>query len=190
MPGRSEANLMTRRSILGALFLALIAAGPAVAAPLQSGIAAYNARNYAAAARIFLPLAERGDPRAQTYLGFMYANGRGLAQSYVQAARWFNLASEQGIPTAQFMLGLMFDKGHGVPQDYVLAYKWINLAVARGNPRERQYWVKIRDAVSSKLTLVQITEGQRWAVEWQAERQYLPAPPPIFLPYSYIIPFY
>jgi uncharacterized protein len=180
---------MTKRMILGALVLALVSVGPAIARPLQAGVAAYNARDYATAARIFLPLAERGDARAQTYIGFMYANGRGLALSYVQAARWFNLASEQGIPTAQFMLGLMFDKGHGVPQDYVLAYKWINLAVARATPRERQYWIRIRDAVGSKLTLDQITLGQRWAVEWQAERQWLPAPPPIYLPYSYAPPY-
>jgi uncharacterized protein len=157
---------MRKLLLSSALVFALIAAGPAAAGPLQAGVAAYNARDYTAAARLLLPLAENGNAKAQTYVGFMFANGRGLPQNYVAAARWYRLASEQGVPVAQFMLGLMYDKGHGVPQDYVLAYKWLNVAVARATPGERAYWVRIRDAVASKLTLVQRTAGQDLASEW------------------------
>jgi len=60
----------------------------------------------------------------------------------------------------------MYDKGHGVPQDYVLAYKWLNVATARATPAEREYWVRIRDAIASKLSLVQRTAGQDLASEW------------------------
>jgi hypothetical protein len=69
------------------------------------------------------------------------------------------------------MLGLMYDKGQGVPQDYVEAYKWLDLAVGRANGRMREDWVRIRDAVASKLSLVQITEGQRLAIEWRPVRE-------------------
>jgi uncharacterized protein len=157
---------MRKLVLLGAFLCALVAAGPAAAGPLQAGIAAYNAHDYPAAARLLLPLAQHGNPMAQTYVGFMFQNGRGLPQNYVAAADWYRAASEQGVPVAQFQLGLMYDKGHGVPQDYVLAYKWLNVATARATPREREYWVRIRDAVASKLTLIQRTAGQDLASKW------------------------
>ena len=157
---------MRKLVLLSALFFALAAAAPAAAGPLQAGIAAYNAHDYPTAARLLLPLAQHGNAMAQTYVGFMFANGRGLPQNYVAAAHWYRAASEQGVSVAQFNLGLMYDKGHGVPQDYVLAYKWLNIATARATPVERDYWVRIRDAVGTKLSLIQRTAGQDLASEW------------------------
>jgi TPR repeat protein len=168
---------MSKRLVLSALVLALVSAALAAAGPLQPGIAAYNTHNYPAAARLLLPLAEHGNARAQTYVGFMYANGRGLPQDYIAAPRWYRYASEQGVAVAQFALGLMYDKGHGAPQDYVLAHKWLNLAVAEASPGERDYWVRIRDAVASKLTLVERTAGQRLAAEWYMARDRRPHGP-------------
>ena len=157
---------MWKRVWSSALLFVLLAVHPATAGPVQAGIAAYNAHDFQTAARLLLPLAQHGNPQAQTYVGFMFHNGRGLPQNYVAAADWYRLASEQGVPVAQFNLGLMYDKGHGVPQDYVLAYKWLNVATARATPAERAYWVRIRDAVSTKLSLVQRTAGQDLASEW------------------------
>jgi hypothetical protein len=157
---------MCKRVWLSALFLVLLAIREAAAGPAQAGVAAYNAHDYPTAARLLLPLAQHGNPEAQTYVGFMFQNGRGLPQNYVAAAHWYRAASEQGVPVAQFMLGLMYDKGHGLPQDYVLAYKWLNIATARATPREREYWVRIRNAVATKLTLVQRTAGQDLASDW------------------------
>jgi hypothetical protein len=157
---------MRKLVLSSALLFALVGGGPAAAGPLQAGIAAYNRHDYPTAARLLLPLAQHGNPMAQTYVGFMFANGRGLPQNYVAAADWYRAASEQGVPVAQFQLGMMYDKGHGVPQDYVLAYKWLNVATARATPREREYWVRIRDAVASKLTLVERTAGQDLASKW------------------------
>jgi uncharacterized protein len=160
---------MVSRIVLCAV-LALAASGPAMAAPPRDGIAAFRRQDYATAIAIFGPLAERGDARAQAYLGLMYANGYGVAQNYIVAANWLRLASEQGVPIAQYWLGLMYDKGQGVPQDFVLAYKWLDLAVAGASGREREDWVRIRDAIASKLSLVQRTKAQALAVEWQALR--------------------
>jgi hypothetical protein len=161
---------MIARIAFGACILALVAVGPAEAGASQDGIAALSRHDYVAAVRIFRPMAERGDARAQTYLGYMYANGYGVPQNYIVSARWYAVASERGDATAQYLLGLMYDKGHGVPQDYVEAYKWLNLAVAGARGRDRRDWVRIRDAIASKLTLAQITKGQELAVEWQATR--------------------
>jgi uncharacterized protein len=163
---QERTDVMCKRVWLSALLLVLVAIRPVAARPAQAGIAAYNAHDYPTAARLLLPLAQRGDPMAQTYAGFMFANGRGLPQNYVAAATWYRAASEQGVPVAQFMLGLAYDKGQGVPQDYVLAYKWLNVATARATPREREYWIRMRDAVGQKLTLVERTAGQDLASKW------------------------
>lgn len=157
------------RIVVAALLLAL-ALGPAQAASFRAGVAALGRHNDVAAAQIIIPLAERGDARAQTVLGFMFANGRGVPQNYIESATWYRRASEQGDATAQYMLGLMYDSGHGVPQDYVLAYKWLNLAVAHAAGRERLDWVRIRDAVATKLSLAELTVAQRLALEWQPAR--------------------
>jgi hypothetical protein len=162
---------MMVRTILGASLLGLVAITPATAASFQSGMAAFHRNDYAAAVRTLLPLAESGDARAQAILGYMFATGRGVPQSYVEAAGWYRRASEQGHPTAQYMLGLLYDKGQGVPQDYVEAYKWLDLAVGRASGRTRDDWGRIRDAVASKLSFVQITEGQRLALEWRPVRE-------------------
>jgi hypothetical protein len=158
---------MMLRTILGAILLALVAIIPAAAGSFQNGMAAFHRDDYLAAARIFGPLAEAGDARAQAILGYMYAAGRGVPQNYIEAAGWYRRAGEQGHATAQYMLGLMYDKGQGVPQDYVEAYKWLDLAVGRASGRMRDDWVRIRDAVASKLSLMQVTEGQRRALEWR-----------------------
>ena len=86
--------------------------------------------DYDRAARVLMPLAERGNARAQSMLGFMYATGQGVPQSYDAASYWYRLAAEQGDITAQYLLGLAYDKGQGVPLDEVAAYKWLNLAAS------------------------------------------------------------
>ena len=162
---------MTARAIFGATLLAVVAITSATAGTFQSGMAAFSRDDYVAAVRTFWPLADAGDARAQAILGYMFANGRGVPQNYIEAASWYRRASEQGHATAQYMLGLMYDKGQGVPQDYVEAYKWLDLAVARASGRMREDWGRIRDAVASKLSLVQVTEGQRLAIEWRPVRE-------------------
>ena len=96
----------------------------------------------------------------------MFENGYGAPQVYVTAADLYNQAAIRGNPFGQGMLGLMYDKGHGVPQDFVLAYKWLNLAAARSPKRERDFFLRLRNAVASKMSPEQIAEGQRLAMAW------------------------
>jgi hypothetical protein len=120
----------------------------------------------AAAARRIIPLAQRGDGHAQAVLGFMYANGRGVPQSYDVAVDWYLKAASQGDPTGQFLLGLMYDKGFGVTQNVIFAYKWLDLAAAHAPRQNREYYLRIRDAVASKMTRGQLDIGQQLAVEF------------------------
>jgi uncharacterized protein len=161
---------MAGRRLLLATVLTLAAICPATAGSALDGVAAFRRQDYATAIAVLGPLAERGNPTAQTYLGFMYANGYGLPQNYIEAANWLRLASERGNAEAQYLLGLMYNKGQGVPQDYVEAYKWLDLAVAQANGRRRDDWNRIRNAVASKLSLAQRTRAQALALTWQALR--------------------
>jgi TPR repeat protein len=138
---------------------------------LSAGIAAYHRQAYVLAASIFQPLAEKGYAKAETYLGFMYAHGWGVPQNYEIAAHWYDEAARRGEALAQYMLGLSYDKGQGVPQDYVIAYVWLSLAVAHASPKDREYWMRIRDAVSSKLSLSELTYAQHLATDWDLARK-------------------
>ena len=150
------------------LLLALGLSEPVLAGPLEDARAAYRKQDYTTALRLFRPLADQGDARAQIHLGVMYDNGQGVPQDYVQAVKWYRLAADQGDAGAQTLLGFMYNLGRGVQQDYVEAHKWFNLAaasVSSGDTRERA--VKNRDRVAGMMTPAQIAEAQKRASAWQ-----------------------
>jgi len=150
----------------------VLQASIAQADPLARAGAAYARGDYVQAVDVLTPLALRGNARAQALLGFMFENGYGAPQVYVVAADLYAQASIRGNPFGQAMLGLMYDKGHGVPQDFVLAYKWLDLAAAGASKRERDYFIRLRNAVASKMATRQIAEGQRLAAQWAVEARY------------------
>jgi TPR repeat protein len=160
-----------RSSVKSVWFAALLAgvtaALPAKSDALRQGKAAFSRGNYVAAARLLTPVARQGNPRAQAMLGFMYENGLGAPQAYDAAVELYSRAAERGDPSAQYLLGLMYDKGHGVERNEVLSYKWLNLAAAAAPVHDRPNYLKIRNAVASKMSLNQIVEGQWLALNWQ-----------------------
>jgi len=152
------------------LALALLGlAVPAEAARLGEG--AYRSGNYPRAVKSVGPAAERGNARAQAYLGFMYQYGRGVPQNYDLAYYWYRRGAEQGNPLAQHMLGLVYDKGQGTPTDHVLAHMWLNLAAAATKGVEHEDNVRLRNAVASKMSLGQLADAQALAVNWVPKRE-------------------
>jgi TPR repeat protein len=131
---------------------------------------AYERGDYAHTVHVLSPLALRGNPRAQALLGFMYENGFGVPQAYDAAADLYQKAAVQGDAFAQARLGLIYDKGHGVLQNVVLSYKWLDLAVAHAPKHQRDYYLRLRNAVASKMSPEQILEGQRLALNWAPRR--------------------
>ncbi len=109
-------------SIALALFLAP-AAQPCWAG-LDTGIDAYNGGDYARAMHDLLPLAEKGDAKAQRYVAAMYADGLGVTQSEVTAAGWYISAANKGDADSQIALSDFYANGRGVPPDPVLAAYW------------------------------------------------------------------
>lgn len=144
---------------------------PACADSLGQATSAYSRGDYVRAVSALSPLAERGNARAQALLGFLYENGFGVPQAYDAAADLYQRAAMQGDPFGQCRLGLIYDKGHGVPQDVILSYKWLDLAAAHAaKRRERDYYLRLRNAVASKMSSDQIVEGQRLALTWIPRR--------------------
>jgi uncharacterized protein len=150
-------------SLVVGVSLALAAFVPAQAAPLDG---AYRTGDFPRAIKRIGPAAERGDPRAQAFLGFMYQYGRGVAQNYALAAYWYRRGAEQGNPTAQHLLGLMFDKGLGVPTNHVAAHVWLSLAASRTKGGDHEDNVRLRDAVAAKMSFGQLYDAQYLAQSW------------------------
>jgi TPR repeat protein len=123
-------------------------------------------RNRVAAGPGLETLARRGDPRAEARLGFAYQYGYGVPQNYVIAVMWYRRAAMRGNATAQYLLGLMYDRGQGVDEDTIVAQKWLILAVANATGRQRDNYVRIRDAVASKMTAEEIVRAQSIADAW------------------------
>jgi uncharacterized protein len=101
----------------------------------EEGFAAYQRGEYRTAYRLWWPLAQRGDVRAQGALGGLYADGRGVPQDYGEAVKWFRRAAAQGLAAAQYALGLLYRNGQGVPQDAGEAVQWFRQAAAQGQPK-------------------------------------------------------
>jgi TPR repeat protein len=88
------------RLIAIATALILPLATPA-SADFDSGLVAFMHGDYPTSVAEFNPAAERGDARAQTFLGTIYSLGLGVSQDTVQGYMWFNLAAAQGNETAR-----------------------------------------------------------------------------------------
>jgi TPR repeat protein len=130
----------------------------------------YAANGYARTVHRPRAMITRESARALGRIGFRYENGFGVPQNYDVAADYYARAAEGGDTFAQSRLGLSYDRGHGVPQNFVLSYKWLDLAAARAPRSERDFYIKLRNAVAQKMSHEQVTEGQELAIEWAASR--------------------
>ena len=120
--------------VIGAM---LSVAPVANAEPLEDGLKAYARGDFAAALKLFQPLAEQGDARAEYYLGAIFDpleeihfEGRGVAPDFKEALKWYRRSADQDNAAAQLCLGDMYHTGQGVTRDEVRAYMWWDLAAS------------------------------------------------------------
>jgi TPR repeat protein len=118
-------------------FILILTLGLALSAPVHADIAAaYYALNHGdfkAAVKEFSRLADTGDARAQSYLGYMYYVGQGVKQDYGQAVRWFRKAAKQGDRDAEYNLAVAYAFGKGVDKDLKTAAQWYRKAAEQGH---------------------------------------------------------
>jgi tetratricopeptide (TPR) repeat protein len=75
------------------------------------GRAAYNAKDYVKAVKLFSKAAEQGHADAQTNLGTCFNNGFGVPKDVAKAAEWFRKAAEQGKAQAKGALKDLKEQG-------------------------------------------------------------------------------
>ena len=113
------------RRALAVLALAAFAHGiGTAAADWETGQAAFERGDAAAALEAWRPLAEAGDARAQAALGSLYIHGQGVPVDHGEALRWTRLAAGQGDVTGQFNMGTILAGSLGVERDYAQAAEW------------------------------------------------------------------
>ena len=91
------------RVAITAVVLSLGLVAPSAAGPLEDGLAAYGRGDYATAIQLLRPFADQGNADAQSRLGLLYANGRGVPQDDAAAANWYQKAADQGNADAQVL---------------------------------------------------------------------------------------
>lgn len=155
------------RSIFSASISLSFLTFAAAASDFQTGLNAYQKKDYAAAVKEWRPLAEKGDAPSQFNLGLMYVDGLGVPQDFNQALTWFERSAQQDYAKAQLNLGAMYAGGKGVKRDYIQAYKWLNVCAAKGE----QKCVVQRDLVAQKLKPKQLAQAQKLASEFTPKQE-------------------
>jgi TPR repeat protein len=82
--------------VVGAMVAPFLGISVAVAGPWEDGMAAYNRGDYMPAIRLFRPLAQQGNPKAQSVLGVMFRRGEGVPRNPARAHMWFSFAAARG----------------------------------------------------------------------------------------------
>lgn len=126
---------MSARSIY--LFLILILLMPAIPAD-GAGLDDADVRLFKAQ----LAMAEKGDSRAQYYLGEMHEQGLGTKQDADEAFKWYTKAAEQGDPMAKRKLAHR--------QEIISPAGTAPVAVAQSDQPRQQEWDRIKAAERDK----------------------------------------
>ena len=106
---------------------------------LDRGLDAYYQGDYATAAALLKPLADKGISRAQFRIAYMHYLGRGYPQNRAEADRIIRAAlpaikkfSTEGRAWAQSDLGSLYEDGLVLPRDYKEAFFWYRAAAEQG----------------------------------------------------------
>jgi TPR repeat protein len=96
--------------------------------------AAYDAKDYDTAYKLFTELADDYDVAAMRNVALMTRDGLGTEKDPDRAEDMMKEAARRGLPTAQYDLGEMLLDGAAGPPDRKAALPWFELAAAAGHP--------------------------------------------------------
>ena len=119
---------------------------------------AFDRSNYATSLKVWLPLAEQGEPAAQTYVGEIFEKGLGISPDYAAAAVWYRRAAEQGLSRAAINLGSLYERGLGVATDKTQALNWYRRAAGL---RDLTFEIATENQAETKILRDEITRLQR-----------------------------
>jgi len=113
-----------------------IFAGESDSSILKKALAAYEARDGLKVIELLTPLAEKGNAKAQYYLGAVLSNSPGLYPG-VQMDKelgwsWIKKSADQGFAEAEFSVGFEYAAGVNQPEDMEAAMVWTQKAAVHG----------------------------------------------------------
>ncbi len=89
---------------------------------------AFDKASFSSVAKMWLPEAQGGNAKAQSYLGELYEKGLNGTPDYDSAAMWYQKAVDQGYTPAMLNLGNLYEQGLGVQQDSTKAINLYRMA--------------------------------------------------------------
>jgi len=110
------------------------AANEVLAKQFRQGVEAYDAKKYARAFELWLPLAQNGDLAAQRNVAHLLRRGLGVEKDLRRARNFYEQSAEFGFVTAQTNLGVMLLAGEGGDEDPQEAAYWLDRAARGGHP--------------------------------------------------------
>jgi TPR repeat protein len=99
---------------------------------LESGIAAFETKNFAHAIKLLSPIAEEGNNEALYRMAIMLQNGLGCQTNTEKAFDYMNKAAENNHALAQHALGFMFFEGECANQNIEKSIEWFTKAAEQG----------------------------------------------------------
>jgi TPR repeat protein len=99
------------RACIVALITCSSLGASAVSGPFEDGLDAARRADYETVLRLWRPLADQGDAKAQVALARLYVQGRGVVRDHAAAIRWYQKAAEQGDEEAQEALARLYAVG-------------------------------------------------------------------------------
>jgi TPR repeat protein len=137
-----------KRALLPAAVLLLAGllpiSGAHAAGEYERGKQAYKASDYASARQIWMPLALRGETRAQYSIGLLYEKGQGVEQDLSTALSWYRKAAEQNHADSQHRMAVAYAYGlGGLIKDDATAVKWLHKAASNGHRKSQRLLARI-----------------------------------------------
>lgn len=100
---------------------------------LASANRAWRSGHFDEATRIWSPLAEQGQPRAQALMGWSHEVGQGSEQDMNRAISLYRQSAQAGDAFGQYRLAELYLRGAGVKRDLRQAFHWMDLAARNGD---------------------------------------------------------
>jgi len=129
-------------------------------ADFQDGVDAYNNKQYKKALKEFKPLAEKGNAKAQSYLGYFYSQGFGVWPNVDKSFSWFEKAANQGDARSQYAMGVFYSEGESVPQNDIKALEWLKKSSNQGFSRADKE-IKLIETRIGKTSTIQTSDNKQ-----------------------------
>ncbi len=121
---------------------------------------AWRTGHFDEATRIWSPLADQGQPRAQALMGWSHEVGQGSEQDINRAITLYRQSAQAGDSFGQYRLADAYLRGTGVRRDLREAFHWMDLAARNGDvPAMLKVGVLHLMGASGRVDL---SQGKQW----------------------------